>query len=243
MIHIPVKRFLLLLSAGVIFFAACKKGPGVTTRLLVYNATLTTASLTATWSGTSLTPTALAQGDVTGTATAPYQAVPAGTNNIIVKSGSNVLFDKNIYGGGGIAYSLLVYDSSITAVSPSLLLLTDNLALTDSIQPKYRFINCSPDTTINLYLVDSRADTVRVEGSTFIGKSPDPANFQSFTTMTTRTGVYTPYIYKVGSTTLLLKGADINFSSLKAYSLIYSGTSGSSGAGSLKLSVIILPVE
>jgi len=138
-------RCLLLCLSGAMLFTACKKSTGEgTTRVLVSNATITTNDLAVVWSSVSLTPTALAMGKTSGTTAAPYQVLPGGTNSLVLQSGTSVLLNKNIYGAPAGHYSMLVYDSSQTATTPSIIMLTDDLTAVDSVNhANYRFIYCA----------------------------------------------------------------------------------------------------
>lgn len=239
-----MSRYVYMLLAGVLLAAACKKSTGEgTTQVLVSNATITTNDLTVLWSNVSLTPTALAMGKTSGTTAAPYQVLPGGTNALVLKSGTTGLLDKNIYGSPAGHYSMLVYDSSLTATTPGIIMLTDNLTAVDSVNhANYRFIYCSPDTlAIDLYLTNS-TDTIKITSQSFIGKSPNPSSYQAFTTG--KRGSYKPYIFKTGTaftSTALLSADTVVLGSKGIYSLVYSGKRGSTGADSLKLAFIQHP--
>lgn len=235
-------RWLMLCLAAAVSFAACKKSTGGTTNVLVTNATVTTGALSVAWSGVSLTPAALAQGKTSGTAGAPYQVLPAGTNELVLKSGSQVLLDKNIFGGGAGHYSMLVYNSSSTATTPDIIFLTDDLTAVDSVNhAKYRFVYCAPDTLVlDIFLVNS-TDTIGLSQS-FIGANPDASSYQSFTTV--KRGTYKPFVFVAGTdfnSTPVLTADSIVLGSKGIYSLIYSGKRGSTGADSLKLVTIQHP--
>jgi len=229
--------FFIILCACMV--ASCKKTPGVTTRMILHNATLTINSLSMFWNGTAVTGSALAQGKTSGTTSEPYLTLPAGTNNIILKSGSTVLLDKNAYGGATISYTMLAYDSTTSAASLNFLLLTDDLSVAaDTTSPKYRFINCSYGTTVDSVLLRNAADTVKVSTLSFIGPAPTVSTVQAFTTLTA--GTYQPLVFRGGVTTTY---DSIVLSKQKICSLIYSGTAGSTGADSLKLAVIFHSVN
>jgi len=239
-----MNRFVLMcLVAGAIVFFSCKN-VGTTSRLLINNATLSTGDLSVLWSGSSLTPTALAQGKTTGTAAAPYLQVPAGTNNIILKSGNNVLLDKNIYGAPA-NFSVLVYDTSLTSSTLNVAVLTDNLTLPDTIRlAKCRFINCVPDTNIVDVLLLNTTDTVAITGVSFIGANPTLSTLQTFGTL--KSGTYKPLIYKTGTpftVSPLLAADSVTLGPQKICTLVYSGKQGSTGADALKLAVIFHPPQ
>jgi len=236
-----MNRFLWISLAGAIVFYSCKS-TGTTSRLLVTNATLATGDLSVLWSGYLLTPTALAQGKTTGTATEPYLQVPAGTNNIVLKSGSTVVLDKNIYGAPS-NFSLLVYDTSLTSATLNVAVLTDNLTLPDTTSlAKCRFIDCVPDTNVVDVLLLRAADTVAITGISFIGANPTVSSLQTFGTL--KSGKYRPVVYKTGTafTALPLFSADsVTLGPQSICTLVYSGKPGSSGADSLKLAAIFHP--
>ncbi len=234
-----MQRVLVIVILCACIVASCKKAPGVTTRMLLHNATLTIDSLSMLWNGTTVTSSALAQGKTSGTVSEPYLTIPAGTNNIILKSGSTTLLDKNVYGGVNTSYTLLAYDSTTSASSLNVILLTDDLSFaTDSVSPKYRFINCSYGTAIDSVKLRNAADTVSVSTITFIGPSPTASTVQVFTTLTA--GTYQPLVFSGG----VAKAYDsVALSAQKICSLIYSGKPGSTGADSLKLAVIFHPVK
>jgi len=237
-----MNRFLWSCLAGVIAFYSCKKNVGTVSRLLVHNATLTTADLSVVWSGTSLTPTALAQGKTSGTVAEPYLLVPAGTNNIIMKSGSTVLLDKNIYGAPS-NFSLLVYDTSLVSTTLNVAVLTDDLTLPDTTRlAKYRFIDCVPDTTIADLVLRNSTDTVTLTAISFIGANPVVSSLQTFSTI--KSGIYRPFIYKTGNdstATPLFAGDSITLGPQKICTIVYSGKPGSTGVDSLKLAAIFHP--
>lgn len=235
-----MNRFLWLCLCGTVFFAACKKSAGGTTRLLVHNASISTTNLAVLWGGVSVTSSALAQGQTTGAAAAPYVSLPAGTANIVLKSGTTVLLDKNIYGGAATNSSVLVYNGSAGASSLSVVLMTDDLTLPDTAYANYRIINCVPDTAADIILRNA-TDTITVSGKAFIGTTTSGSSLQAFATI--KHGTYKPLIYKAGTTTPLLSADSVVLGAQKAYSLIYSGLSTASGAGGLKLSLIYHPVD
>ncbi|MBS1567798.1 MAG: DUF4397 domain-containing protein, partial [Bacteroidetes bacterium] len=197
-IRFPISRGIygvLLLS---LLAAACKKSASGTSQVLVHNALLNTADLTVQWNGISMTPTALAQGKTSGTAAAPYVGVYAGTNQLVMKSGTTVLLQKNIYGAPAGHFSMLVYSSSLTATTPNVLLLTDDLSAVDSVNhAKLRFIDCAPDSlALDVLLVSPVPDTVAIISQSFVGATPNPSSYQAFGTLAWKS--YTPYIYQSG---------------------------------------------
>jgi hypothetical protein len=235
-----MNRFLWVCLCGTVFFAGCKKSAGGTTRLLVHNASFATTDLSVLWGGASVTPSALAQGQTTGTAAAPYVSLPAGTTSIVLKSGATVLLDKNIYGAAAGNSSVLVYNGSAASSSLSVVLMTDDLTLPDTAYAQYRVINCVPDTAVDIILRNA-TDTITVSGDAFIGTTTAGSSLQTFATI--KHGTYKPLIYKAGTTTSLLSADSVVLGSQKAYSLIYSGLSTASGTGKLKLSLIYHPVD
>jgi len=239
-----MNRFLWSCLAGAIVFSSCKKNVGTVSRLLVHNATLATADLSVIWNGASLTPTALAQGKTSGTVAEPYQLVPAGTNNIIMKSGGTVLLDKNIYGAPA-NFSLLVYDTSLSSATLNVAVLTDDLTLPDTTSlAKCRFIDCVPDTNVVDVILLNSVDTVSITGVGFIGANPTVSTLQTFGTL--KSGTYSPFIYKTGTAFTaapLFAGNNITLGPQQICTLVYSGKPGSTGADSLKLAAIFHPVN
>jgi hypothetical protein len=239
-----MNRFLWICLAGAIVFSSCKKNVGTISRLLVTNATLATGDLSVSWSGFPLTPTALAQGKTTGTTAEPYLQVPAGTNNIVLKSGSTVLLDKNIYGAPS-NFSLLVYDTSLTSATLNVAVLTDDLTLPDTTSlAKCRFIDCVPDTNVVDVILLNIADTVAITSVSFIGANPTVSTLQTFGTL--KSGTYKPLVYKTGTAftvSPLFAGDSITLGPQKICTLVYSGKPGSTGPDALKLAAIFHPTN
>lgn len=238
-------RWSMVCLVAAVSFIACNKSTNGTTKVLVTNATVTTGDLSVAWGGVTLTPVALAQGKTSGTSDVPYRALPAGTHELVLKSGNNVLLDKNIYGGALQHYSMLAYDSSKTSTRPIIVFLTDDLTAVDSVNhAKFRFIYCAPDTLVlDILLVNSK-DTIGIGAQGFIGVDAAAANYQAFTTV--KRGTYKFYAFITGTafrSKPVLTTDSIVFGSRGIYSLVYSGNRGSTAADSLKLATIQHPAD
>jgi Domain of unknown function (DUF4397) len=237
-----MKSYLFVLLIGIAGFVSCKKTAGTTSKILVLNATYSIPALTAELNGIPITNTALSQGQVSGTADAPYQNFPAGTNNIVLKSGANVLVDKNLYTGPVNGYSIMVYDTSQLAGSTkNVLILTDDLILPDTASVRLRFINCVPDTLlVDVLLVNtSGTDSVAlISNAAFIGAAATANSVQSFNAIKYHGQSYTIKIKKAGSQELLSTVNNYLFKEREIYSFVYSGLPTGSGATARKLVVV-----
>ena len=230
---------LLIVIAG---FVSCKKTAGTTSKIMVLNATYSIPALAAELNGIPITNTALSQGQVSGTANAPYQNLPAGTNNIVLKSGTNILSDKNLYTGPANGYSILVYDTSQLAVSTiNTLILTDDLTLPDTASIRLRFINCVPDTLLtDVVLVNiSGADSVLLlSNAPFIGAAASATSVEVFNAIKYHGQAYNIKVKKAGSQELLAAENNYVFIEREIYSFVFSGLPAGNGATARKLLVV-----
>jgi Domain of unknown function (DUF4397) len=237
-----MKYYLFVLLIVAAAFVACKKTAGTTSKILLLNATYSIPALTAELNGIPVTNTALSQGQVSGTPDIPYQNFPAGTNNIVLKSGTNVLADKNLYTGPANGYSIMVYDTSQSAGNAkNILILTDDLTVPDTAAVRLRFINCIPDTLlVDVLLVNTNgADSVAlISSAAFIGATATASSLQSFNAIKYHGQSYNIKIKKAGSQELLASVNNYLFKEREIYSFVYSGLPTGSGATARKLVVI-----
>ncbi|HEY4148244.1 MAG TPA: hypothetical protein VGM41_04920 [Chitinophagaceae bacterium] len=239
-----MQRFLFIVLLGAVIVSSCKKTPGETTRIILHNATLTVDSLSMLWNGNAAV-SSLAKGKTSGTLAEPYVALAAGTNNIILKSGSTVLLDKNAYGGVNTPYTLLVYDStpSTTVSSLNFLFLTDVLTLADTVNARFRFINCVY-AEVDSIVMRNATDTLNIlnlgANPYFIGPTPSVLSVQAFVAIPP--GIYQPLLFKDGQA-LPVAYDSVALGKEQIYSLIYSGVPGLTGPDSLRLSVIFHPIN
>lgn len=239
-----MKQFLFFIITACVVATACKKSAGGSTRLVVYNATHSIAGLSAAWNGNGITANPLAQAQFSGSATAPYVSLPAGTNNVLVRTTSKVFFDKNAYTAAGNAYTLLVYDTSKTDSSLNILLLTDNLTLPDTASAKCRIINCVADTTTLRAVLLNKKDTLAfpATGSSFIGRAPATSTVQAFASV--KKGTYR-FLMVENYTGLIVYTApdSIALTAQSIHSLLYSGLKTGVGAAGIKFNAITHPVN
>jgi hypothetical protein len=237
-----MKKFLFVILIGITGFIACKKTAGTTSKILVINATYSISALTAELNGIAITQSALAQGQTCGTADAPYQILPAGTNNILLKSGTSVLSDKNLYMGSASGYSILVYDTGQSAgTAKNILQLTDDLTLPDTASIGFRFINCVPDTLpADVWLVNSNgADSaILTSNAAFIGATATASALQAFNAIRYPGQSYSIKVKIAGTQELVAAASNYLFKERGIYSFVYSGLPAGSGATARKLSVI-----
>lgn len=233
-----------IIAAGCLFVTACKKSEGGTTRLFVYNATHSIAGLSANWNGNSITTNPLAQAQFSGSATAPYVPLPAGTNNIVARTTNKVFLDKNAYTAVGNAYTLLVYDTSKTDSSLSTLLLTDDLTLPDTASAKCRVINCVADTTTLLAVLLNKKDTLAfpATASSFIGRAPATSTVQAFASV--KKGTYLFLMVEKYTSLIVYTATDsVALTAQSIHSLFYSGLKTGTGAAGIKFNAITHPVN
>ena len=234
-----MKYFVFLFSLAIVL-ASCKKTSVAPAKLLIYNATYTIDALSASWNGVAITPTPLAEGQVTGSANTPYLLLPAGTNNLVLKSGNTVLVDKNIYTSSVNGYSMIVWDTNAVAGISNVIVLPDDLTVPDTAAINIRRIYISPAAdTVDLWLVSSTlADSVRLDSAAvFAGAAAVPSQVQTFGSYKYHNGSsYTVKVKRTGTEQVLASVANYPFMEKGIYSIIYSGL-GTSASG-LKLSVL-----
>jgi Domain of unknown function (DUF4397) len=237
-----MKYHWFVLLIGMAGFVSCKKTAGTTSKIMVLNATYSIPTLAAELNGIPITNTALSQGQVSGTANAPYQNLPAGTNNIVLKSGTNILSDKNLYTGPGNGYSILVYDTSqVTGNAINTLILTDDLTLPDTASIRLRFISCVPDTLLTDVVLanSSGADSVvLVSNAAFIGAAASATSVQPFNAIKYHGQAYNIKVKKAGTQELLAAVNNYVFIEREIYSFVFSGLPSGSGATARKLLVV-----
>jgi Domain of unknown function (DUF4397) len=237
-----MKYYFFVLLMVVAAFVACKKTAGTTSKILLLNATYSIPALTAELNGIAITNTALSQGQVSGTADAPYQNFPAGTNSIVLKSGNSVLADKNLYTGPVNGYSILVYDTSQAAGdAKNILILTDDLTIADTASIRFRFINCVPDTLLaDIWLVNTNGvdSGFLINNAPFIGASAIAGSVQTFNAIKYHGQSYHVKIKKAGTQELLAAVNNYLFNEREIYSFVYSGLPTGSGATARKLLIV-----
>ena len=237
-----MKYCLLVIAVAVVVFVSCKKTNSSNTSVLFYNGTWSLPSITAAWNGSSITTTAIAQGQTSGTAEKPYLQEPAGTNLLTLQAGTNTLVNKNIYSTYALGSSFLFYDTTIAAGGTvQILQLTDVLTQPDTAQINYRFIDLSPDAsaTADVWLVNGATDSLRLDSAAvFIGKGALASSVQAFTTIKYHGQAYTVKIKKTGTEQVYASISNFTFTVKGVYSIIFSGLPGGSGSTGFKLSVL-----
>lgn len=235
-----MKYPVFILSIALIL-AGCKKTTVVApAKLLIYNATYIIDALTASWNGVAITPAPLAEGQVTGTPEAPYLLLPAGTNNLVLKNGSTLLIDKNIYTSNTGGYSMIVWDTNAVAATSNILVIPDDLTTPDTAAVNIRRIFISPAAdTVDLWLVNSSlADSARLDSAAvFIGAAALPSQVQAFGSYKYHNGSsYTVKVKRSGTEEVLASVANYPFMEKGIYSIVYSGNE--AAVSGLKLSVL-----
>ncbi|MEO5682132.1 MAG: DUF4397 domain-containing protein [Chitinophagaceae bacterium] len=237
-----MRYVLLMIVMAVVFFTSCNKTNSSNANVLLYNATWSVNSISAAWNGTSIVTAAIAQGMSSGTRAVAYLQVPAGTNLVTLKAGSDTLVDKNIYTLSSAGTSFLFFDTSaVIAARPRILQLTDILTQPDTGQISYRFIHASPDTgtRVDVWLVNGITDSVRLDtAGLFIGKEAAASAVQSFTAISYNVKAYTVKIKKTGTQILYASVANYPFVKRGIYSIIFSGLPAGTGNAGFKLSVL-----
>jgi hypothetical protein len=239
-------KYLLLTAIICPFFVSCSKSAGTTSRVLVCNAGYSQTSLTASWDGYAFLSTGLAQGQVSGKPDSPYARVAAGTNNIVLKLGTTVLLDKNIYASPTGGYSVVLYDTNAMAVSNRVLVLTDDLTRPDTFSIRFRILDCVPtQDSVDIWLVNqTQADSIRLDSAAaYIGSTVLEENIQSFAPAKYYGGAYTVKIKKTGTEQVLATLSNYPFNIQEIYSIVYSGIPAGSGASGLKITVFRHPQQ
>ena len=239
-----MKHIVLLISIAAFFFAACSKTNPTNANVLFYNGTWSLSAITAAWNNVDIVTTAIPQGQGSGVANAPYVPVPAGTNLVTLKAGTNSLLDKNIYAGGGSASSFIFFDTSMVA-SPAaparILQLTDDLSLPDTGKIKYRILNLVPDTSVHadIWLVNGVTDSVRLDSAnSFIGVAALAADVQTFDSTAYQGQSYTLKVKKTATEQVYASFPNCPFTVKGLYSIIFSGLLTGTGNTALKLSIL-----
>ncbi|MEP7278905.1 MAG: DUF4397 domain-containing protein [Bacteroidota bacterium] len=231
---------LMILMSGVVF-VSCKKTNNSNARVLFYNGTWSLPAITVAWNGNSIIGTALAPGQSSGTAGQAYLQIPAGTNLVTIRTGTDILVNKNIYTSATGGNSVLFFDTSTTPGStPRILQLTDDLKAPDTAQIKYRFINLSPDTgaTADLWLVNGSTDSILLASTTFIGRNPAPSSIAAFVAIKYHGDAYTIKVKKAGTAVLYASIISYVFAIKGVYSIIFSGLPAGTGGQGPALSVL-----
>lgn len=224
-------------------FYSCKKSDGGVANFMLVNGTYSVNSLTAAINGTAINASPLTQGQYSGTIAAPYNKIPPGTNNLTVSFGTTIFLDKNIYTGSVNGYSLLIYDTSASIVSPNYLFLTDDLTKPDTSLVKFRFIYTMPGDSID-FLLTKKTDSTKADSvaniQTFIGNNPTAASLQSFG-FTPKHGTYKPFIFNHSTAQLLYTSDSITMGKAQIISFIYSGLPNGTGNSAPKFTMIVHP--
>ena len=226
-----------------LWLLSCKKTSSSNANVLLYNASWSLPGVSAYWNGTGIAATAVAQGQSSGINAAPYLHVPAGTNLVTLKAGTDTLVNKNIYTPAAGGNSFFFFDTSVNKAPARVLQLTDDLTPPDTARIKYRFINFSPDTsaTVDLWLVNGSTDSLEIKsGIAFIGSTASAASVPAFEVpdFKYRGQAYTIKIKKAGTDAVLASIPNYVFAVQGVYSIIFSGLSTGSGATGFKLSAL-----
>ena len=233
--------FLMVFMAAIVF-VSCSKTNSTNANVLFYNGSWSVAPISAAWNGNNIVTTPIAQGLSSGTADKPYLQVPAGTNLVTLRAGTDTLVNKNIYTAAATGNSFLFFDTSTTGTSKlSILQLVDDLSIPDTAQIKYRFIDLSPDTaaTADVWLVHGVTDSLRLDtAAVFIGKDAAASSIQTFTAIKYHGEAYTVKIKKTGQETIFASLPSYVFTVKGTYSIIFSGLSTGTGSTGFKLSVL-----
>ena len=244
-----MKYAVLMILIAVVVFVSCKKTNSSNASVLFYNATWSLPAITAAWNGSEIITTAIAQGQSSGTADSPYAKVPAGTNLITLKAGTNTLLDKNIYAAASTGSSFIFFDTTIVAtpVFPvRILQLTDDLSLPDTGQLKYRVLNLVPDPAVkvDIWLVNGTSDSMRLDtAGGFAGAAAVASTIQTFNTLPFHGGNYTVKVKKTATEQVYISVADYPFAIKGIYSIIFSGLLTGTGSTGFKLSVLHHPPQ
>jgi Domain of unknown function (DUF4397) len=239
-------RYVLLILIVMVGIASCKKTNSYNTRILFYNASWSVPAVSAAWNETGIVSTALAQGQASGTAAAPYLEVAAGTNLITIKAGSTELLDKNIYAAAAASSSFIVFDTGTAAGAPRILQLTDDLTLPDTGRFKFRLLKLSPDPTVKLdtWLVSGTLDSLKLDSAgIFAGALAEASALQAFTPLIAPAGSYSIKVKKTATNEVVAAVANYPFSNQGIYSFILSGLPSGTGAAGYKLSVLRHPTQ
>ncbi len=238
-----MKHLFVLPVIVLVLFSSCKKSAGGVAKFMVLNETYSVSSLSASINGTVAGTMPLAQGQISGTAAAPYSIIPAGTNNLSITIGSNSFPDKNIYTGTTNGYSLLLFDTAASVASPAYLFLTDDLTKPDTSVVKCRFICTIPGDSL-VFLLTKKTDSTRPDSvvvfRNFIGSSPTASSVQTFD-FAPRHGTYKPFIFDKVTSQQLYTSDSIVLDKAQIISFIYSGLSTGTGNTAPKFSVIVHP--
>jgi len=240
---VAATRYILLMLFITAFIVSCKKTNSSNANVLLYNASWSLPAVSAYWNGNNITATALAQGQSSGTNQAPYLQVPAGTNLVTLKAGSDTLVDKNIYTPAAGGNSFLFFDTSVNKAPARVLQLTDDLTPPDTARIKYRFINFSPDASAiaDLWLVNGSTDSLEIKSNiAFVGSTATATSLPAFEVpdFKYRGQAYTIKIKQTGTDIVLASIPNYVFAVQGVYSIIFSGLSTGSGNAGLKLSVL-----
>jgi hypothetical protein len=241
-----MKYVLLIILIAACVFVSCKKTNSTNTSVMFYNATWSLPAITAAWNGSEIIATAIAQGQSSGTAASPYIQVPAGTNLITLKAGTNTLLDKNIYASAAAGSSFVFFDTSTIAAPVRVLQLKDDLSLPDTAQLKYRILTLVPDAgvKVDIWLVNGATDSIRLDtAGSFIGTTAVASSVESFTAIKYHGENYKVKVKKTGTEQLYVPAIDYSFAIKGIYSIIFSGLPTGAGSTAFKLSVLRHPAQ
>jgi hypothetical protein len=240
-------KYVLLMTVVVTgIFVSCKKTNSFNARVLFYNASWSLPAVTAAWNEGVVPGGALAQGSSSGTADAPYVALPAGTNLVTIKSGSTELLNKNIYTAAAAGSSFIVFDTSAATAPARILQLSDDLSLPDTAQLKFRILHLVPYAALGVdtWLVNGVTDSIRLDtAGVFIGTTATADAVQTFDTKSFHGGSYTVKIKKTGTQLVYASSASYPFAVKGIYTIIFSGLPAGTGAAALKVSVLRHPPQ
>lgn len=238
-------RYLLIsMAIAMVLVSGCKKTNNVSASVLFYNASWSLPAIAAAWNGSSVIANPLAPGQASGTADSPYIKVPAGTNLVTVKTANTTFLDKNIYATASSGSSFIFFDTSTQVAPARMLQLTDDLALPDTFQIKYRVINLMPDVSVKVdtWLVYGQLDSVRLDtASVFAGSTVRASDVQTFKTQSFHGENYTVKIKKTGTQEVYAAINTYPFAVKGIYTIIFSGLPPAAGTGGFKLSVLRHP--
>jgi Domain of unknown function (DUF4397) len=234
-----MKRIVIVFSVVLLAIAACNKQILTNSRLSVFNGTHSINGLSVKWNGDLVTTSPLVQGQFSGSTGTIYTNIAAGTNNIVVQNGTNLLLDKNIFSEPLGAYTLLACDTNNTAGSTRLLYLTDNIINTIETDTAHiRFLNLVPgNPAVDVILLRPAKNDTAFINQPFVGKEADEKNIEIFSQK--KAGqVSAVRINKTGTNENLISVGSYNFEKKSFYTIIFSGLGSGTGNAGLQLKIL-----
>jgi lipopolysaccharide export system protein LptA len=249
-----MKSFSWLLTAALLFFAACSKNNSYNSSgymaqkdstgksyVAVANVSPTQTSYNVFSDTTNIyTGGTLGYGSVTGVAGGnPYEMISSGNHTIRLKSANSIiLLDSSRMFGNGNYYSYFVYDTGQVKT----LVLSDSLNAPSSGMAKVRFLNLSPNSqTLNIWLVNTdttQKDTVSFPNMVYLGTSSDVSADSLSSFKTIPAGSYNILLNSANQVNLFQEN-QLTFASGKIYTLYAKGyINNTQSADSLGLGVI-----